>query len=303
MNKQIQDYIIEKTCSTTLRKSFIENNSILSEVDLILLVYYAKYHNSRMELSKLLLDSNLNNPSLEWIKNFIIYEKKVIKAVQKQEDNCIYEIKIKETSKSYEENYLSKTYSGAISKTNYFCIHYKNTILTEKSRIEIAKRIAKDIDDVESFGEDTIGWIKLDGNLIIIDVWYNGIEFDTKLENVKSIIEDDKYIDNHVINIPHFINNLDLIKYEDYNGEIVFAVAFISDHSWIENYAYCVRLDYEKIMSFNKRTIESFDNEICFMLHDHPHYMTIDVVDIKTVSKEYKFAYKKFVKLYNKFYK
>ena len=167
MDKKIQNQILEATCSKSLQNAIQQSKFEVSDFDLLFLAYkHAPDYNTKLDLLSV-IESNVEDGAIkEYAAKCIDFEKEKLQRFVDPGENCVFEVKIKETPDSWEERYLAKTFNGVLKKVEYFSEYYECTKMGINSRFEIVKRRVVDETKIEEFDEDWRGEATYNGNSV-----------------------------------------------------------------------------------------------------------------------------------------
>lgn len=303
MKTESVDLILKETCSNSLREA-VKKDFALRELDILILAHkYAPDYNKRLELLNVVEKQAEDAAIRAWAARLTKFEKRKMEIFTSFRLNTVYEVKIKETPDAAEESYLAKTYLGALKKIDYFFEYYK-VEQNENSRFEIARRKAEDTFLADKFEDDWLGSCVLKKGKILTEVSIleicsentEGSQCDKEIECSEC---DTPCIHVQVLNLPRFLENLDLVSYTDkYTFEKKYVVVFPEFGDEDDDCAYCVSLDDVTPDTSNEDEFWNF-----FNAHKHIEYPRIEKVSIVDVPEEIRQAYNQFVSLYKLFYK
>ena len=316
MKNEIKSKILEMICSKSLQKAIHKSKFEISDYDLLLLVYrHASDYETRLNLITLIETNTTDAFTKEQAKKCVALEKEKLKRFSEPENDCVFEVKIKETPQSHEERYLAKTFNGALKKVKYFCEHYDFTKLNEDSHIEIVKRKVVDETKAEDFDEDWRGEAIYNGKLMLENVLHEDMEnglldigsncnpehSDTLYYEQKCKTCNNFCFTGKTPNLPRFLKNLDIVCYKDYFGTKQYAITYVfKDDDGSDDCAYCIPLDKKYICNQSIKSKKAFFKKI-FNSHEHIEYPRIDVIKETDLPNDALKAYQALIRLNERF--
>ena len=306
MEREIQNQIIEATCSKSLQEAIRQIKFEVADFDLLLLAYrHAPDYDTRLSLLSLVENTTKDKTTKERAIKWMAFEKEKLCKFVEPEENCVFEVKIKEAPDSWEERYLARTCSGALKKFDYFCKYYYEVIrMDANSRFEIIKRRCVDETKFEDFNEDWRAEATYNRNSILINVLYEDLEIEllNGVTKCDSVIQNchackNPCLTNKIPRLPQFLKNLDIVCYNNYFGKKQYAVVFVfKDNDEIDDCAYCIPLDKERICNKVIRSRKAFYEKL-FELHEHIEYPRIDIIQAADLPKDALRAYQTLFRL------
>jgi hypothetical protein len=306
LKDEIANQIICATCSKSLRNAIDKIAFKVADFDLLILAYkHAPDYDKRLELLRLIQDNAEDSAVREQAEKCIRYEKDQLSRFVEDEEDCIFEVKIKEKPTDYEESYLAKTYRGALNKVKFFCEEGEFKA-TENLRFSITKRRVADEKNAKDFSEDWRGSADFKADGILLDVWHNDVQnlcfylYGFVCGHICMDCEKEPF--PHIApSLPHFLKNEDLVCY-DKNGAKEYLVTYgtygegkLTDDT--DDCAYCIDLDKE-IFDCRIKTKEAFYEKLLFGLHTHIEYPRLEVVSVGDLPADKKEAYERLLQLY-----
>ena len=215
--------IIDLLPSADLKAKIKETGYRFSEGNLLQIIYhYAPTFDKKLEL--LARFAETASPELAALANaYIEFEQDRYRAFTEQTEGFVYELLIKDTPDSYEEQYLCASYNAALLCIDRFYEEYADidTKETEQSRYRILKR--KIFFEENAFEEDEYGECTLGAGKTVLDVYYNDesdCDLDVMCEECKEICP--YRCDN--VDFPCFVKDRALVRYPTYKGKEQFGV-------------------------------------------------------------------------------
>ena len=175
-------------------------------------------------------------------------------------ENVVYELHIKTTPESWEENYLCASYNSALGCIDKFYKHYAdiNVKETEQTRYKILKR--KVFSESDEFDDDAAAECVLGPNKTVLEVSDYQNYFENFCEK-KGICPPN----NDEVMYPCFAKDLALIKYADYEGKAHFGVCLCLASCKKS----CGLTDFLYVLPLDGTTIRERRFDDVFYDHDH----------------------------------
>lgn len=311
MIERIKKQIIVVTCSKSLQKALQTTKFELTDFDLLLLAYeHAADYETRLNLLNIFA---INTDDFEVRKQAelcISFEKDKLFRLMGTEQDCVFEIKIKETENSWEERYLAKTFSGALKKAEYFCKYYKD-VFNVNARFKIGKRKVIDETSIQDFEEDCCGEATYNGKSVLLELWHRDLE--NRLLDGDNNCDDEerdccdcknKCFTRRIPKLPQFLKSFDIVCYNDYYGEKEYAVVFVWTTEKFDNdgCAYCIPLKADRICNGSIKSEKAFW-DMFLNLHTHIEYPRIEIIQADDLPKDKRKAYEILMRLNEKFNK
>jgi len=313
MKSEIENKILEATCSKSLQTAILKSKFEISDFDLLILTYrHAPDYDTRLNLLHLIKDNSKDSATKERAIKCIAFETEKLRRFIESEENCVFEVKIKETPNTWEERYLAKTFNGALKKVEYFCQYYECSKMDINSRFGIVKRKVIDEIKLEDFGEDWRGEATYNGKSTLLNVLYEDLKTEILNDGVKC--EFDKCdcgnckqpcFTSKMPKLPQFLKNLDIVCFNDYYGMKQYGVVFVFDinNNDSDDCAYCIPLDKERICNRTIKSKKAFFEKLISGLHEHVEYPRIDVIKATDLPNDVQKAYQTLMRLNERFNK
>lgn len=282
MNKaQLQQQIIGTLWSKDLKKYVTENNYSFSESELLYIAYsFPRNHDERLQLLQL-LEEHASQETAALATKCIRFLSKCFKKFCQHTGNEVYELRIKETPKSYEERYLCADHRTALDMIDKFYRHYDFTSENETTRYVIAKRtVYQPTDDFRDDYEDD-SWqecIYGPGKVLLsVSTWGHRGNPERNMEEVL---------------FPDFVPHLSPVRYLS-NGQILRGVNLSIDGLPSET---CY------IIPFDGEMLQSRDHEKYWDNHWHMHIPgpEVEILSPDELTDQERDDYDAFVEFWNK---
>jgi len=318
--RRIQKEILKATCYKSLFGAIEKQEFELSDFDLLIFAYrYAPTHDKLMELLNLIFSNTKDEQTKCQAEKCIAYKKSEFEKFISDENDCVFEVIIKEKPKSVEERLLAKTCQGAYNKMKLFCANF-DIVLNESSIVEIIKR--KATDELSSkqyaFDEDEQGRIRLNAKFEIEEVDHYSFDDERKwlcpacecYDNEDEKVDADCFLHRNP-KLPKFVGHLDLITYSDPYFSDYGTIKYAINLEWDDDDGsellktdsnYCIELDEETYKSaLSIKTKDDYEKGILFDHHTHIYYVDIDLAYYDKLPQEIKKTYDVFIKLYRQY--
>ncbi|MDR2090906.1 MAG: hypothetical protein LBP62_04550 [Clostridiales bacterium] len=311
MIKKIENEIIKATCSKALQRAIRAAKFRVSDFDLLILAYkHAPDFAARLDLIKLIQENTGDKPTRAQAKRCIGFEKAKYELFRSGEQDCVFEVKIKDEPNALEERYLAKTYDGALKKIRFFCKHYKFVKFNENTRIIIEKRLVSDEKSVKEFGEDHRGEARFKGKVVLDKIDHKKMNEYTLLNKPdckrKCTDCNARCFIYKAPELPPFLKNFDVVRYEGdyYGGGNNFSIVLITEDTGNtkddgDDCAYCIEINPD-ILDREIDTDEKFF-EALFNAHEHIEYPRLETVAADVLPEKTKAAYEKIMSLFERF--
>ncbi|MCL2670888.1 MAG: hypothetical protein FWF10_02500 [Clostridiales bacterium] len=297
--------IIEATCSRSLQKAIKKAKFKVSDFDLLILAYrHAPDYDTRIELLRLLAAKTKDAETKMQAKRCIAFEKAKWDRFISDEDDCIFEVKIKDKPDAWEERYIARTFESALRKIRNFCAHYE-IVFTEQSRFDIVKRRFTDETCSEDFEEDWRGEASYKGDFVLMQVLHKTLDEREFLvdcrENSCLDCTQPSCFEYAAPRLPRFLKNTDIVCYRGYDGIMEYGVFFGDMRTDLaDDCAYLVSLCNDSFCGMQIKMKEQF-YELLFHLHCHIPFPKLEVIKAAELPETLKNNYRAFRRLYARF--
>ncbi len=283
--QELQNIVIRLIKSNSLKEAIDKTNKTFKPIELVKIVFkYAESYDQRLNLLAL-IKTNINDDVLKkYITQLIEFQKEIHKKFIQNEENCVYELHIKERPDSYDERYLCDSYSSAVKMIDLFYEEYDNDE-NELSKYRIEKR--KIFSGLDKFDEDYVGFCILNFKREIQEIDIDGVNSYANICDSFCSEECNILCINNVdIEFPRFAKNLDIVDYSDYNGKKHYGV-YLENTCDIKEEYYVIPLDCTAMKYHN------FERD--FYNHEHIETPFVENVNIDDIPEDMQEIYKEYI--------
>lgn len=293
MNIEFYNKVIDLIPSSDLRQYIKEHDFIFGDKELLKIILdESPLFETKIQLFKEAANVLSDKEMRELAERRLKLEIDQFNSFMDDNNDTVYEIKIKLKNEVAEETFITKTFNDAIELIKKFikCFHY-----TAKDRVDARYIIEKKATFVPATPDDifnvgTVGSCVLDSKyrIITLDMYNAGSE--NVCEKGAFCYNCQRCINVTSIHFPHFLNKYDLIAYYD---DIVYDPKHLTYGILYTDMEEC---DYDSYVisivdndSIKNKTAENPDNNgfyHVFDAHHHPSFCTIIKPELKTVPKD-----------------
>ena len=224
----LRNKILSLLPSAALKKQISLSGCQFSDTDLLFIAWnYAPDYEERIALLQT-LEQCFSGELKEYTSRVIHTQKLMLESFMKPDKDAVFELHIKETSSSWDERYLCKSYQDALRTIPLFYQEY-NCQETDSSRYTIVKR--RVVSGDMKFSEDELGELVLLPGMKVysIDLYAYSHLAEECEPDVNCMECSRPCVRINKTPFPPFLRNGDAVKYRDHNGKESFGTVLIFD--------------------------------------------------------------------------
>ncbi len=279
-----QKIVVEHIKSVSLKKAVEKEQTVFQPVELLKIIYdFVEKYDSRLFLLKTML-SVVDDENICSYINFLIDElESGLQQLQCNVPDYVFELHIKNTPDAFDERYICKSFSSAVSLIDEFYNEY-SLKPDVSAKYEIVKRKVYD-SDKDKFGEDFAGSCTLNRNKEICGMT---VRSERNFHNCDGMCFKCERLcmTNTDIRFPAFVGYKDLVRYRDTDGSIHYGVNW-DNVGFQGEEGYIIPLDSFALMYRN------FDKAHDF--HKHIPYPFVDKAELSDLTDENRAVYNEYV--------
>ncbi len=242
MNNSLQDRVIALIPSKDLRTLFEETNHTLTDIELLTTVFHCAPDFASRIANLKMLESSFTGEIKAYAARIIDAQQQMLNHFLKDEQNTVFELHIRETPDTADEQpYLCRSFD-AVLKTIAMYYHTYNTQETTLARYRIVKRRLFSGEKGEAYSDDNLGQAILLSGGVIHSVWAG----EYVPEECDGFCIDCEQHCVHSCPYPCFTNHGDLVKYRQYDTTECFGVVLQQNNDPVNEY-YIIPLNSDKI--------------------------------------------------------
>ncbi|MBQ9915236.1 MAG: hypothetical protein IJO50_03720 [Clostridia bacterium] len=287
---ELQNTVMGLIQSNSLKFAIKETGKVFKPIELVKIAFeYAESYDQRLNILSLIKTSLCDESLKRYIEKLIETQKEIHKKFLQNQENCIYELYIKESPDSYDERYLCDSYFSAVKMIDLFYERYGNGE-NELSRYEIEKR--KIFSSTDKFDEDYVGNCKLNYKREIQEIDIDDVKSYANICDAACSDECNILCINNIdIEFPRFAENLDVVEYFDRAGKKHYGV-YLENMSDINEEYYVIPLDCDAMRYHH------FERD--FYNHEHIKAPFVEKVDISNIPEQIQEVYQSYVEYLEK---